>query len=162
LSLRDVVHRNPAATAGVLIVAIAGIIAATVWQVRSLTPSKPGAYYTIDDGKSWFRDDPQRVTPFDYRGQQAVRAHLFRGADGKEFVGYLTRHTAQAAGVIRKVQTRKPTDPLPTPAEMGMAQGGREFKRPGTAEWVPLQQGAAVQKITNITAPDGTPAVEVE
>jgi hypothetical protein len=162
LSLRDVVNRNPAATAGVLIVAIAGIIAATVWQVRSLTPSKPGAYYTIDDGKNWFKDDPQRITPFEYRGKQAVRAHLFRAADGKEFVGYLTRHTPQAAEVIRKVQARKPTDPPPTPAQMGIAQAGREFKRPGDAEWVPLQKGAAVQQITNITGPDGTPAVEVE
>src|SRR4051812_16239031 len=61
LSVRDFINRNPAATAGVLIVAIAGIIAATVWQVRDLTPSKPGAYYTIDDGKSWFKDDPQKI-----------------------------------------------------------------------------------------------------
>jgi hypothetical protein len=162
LSIRDVINRNPAVTAGVLIAGIAAVIALTVWQMRSLTPSKPGAYYTIDDGKNWFKDDPQRVTPFDYKGKPAVRAHVFRGADGKEFVGYLTRHTPQAAEVIRRVQRRKSTDPPPTPADMGIAQGGREYKRPGDAEWVPLQKGAEVQKITAVTAPDGSPAVEVE
>ena len=145
-----------------LIAAIGAIIAATVWQVRSLTPSKPGAYYTIDDGKSWFRDDPQKVTPFEYKGKQAVRAHVFRGPDGKEFVGYLSRLTPRAADVIRKVQQRKPTDPPPTPAEMGVAQGGREYKRPGDAAWVPLEKGAEVQKITTVTGPDGSAAVEVE
>ena len=161
MSLREIVNRNPAVTAALLIVAIAGVVALTVWQMRSLPPSKPGAYYTTDDGKNWFADDPQRVTPFDHKGKSAVRAHVFRGADGREFVGYLTRHTPQAAEVIRRVQARKPTDPPPTPAEMGVVLGGREFKRPGDAKWIP-QKDPAVQQITAVTAPDGSPAVEVE
>jgi hypothetical protein len=162
LAFRDLVNRNPAATAGLLILAIAAVVAATWWQMRQLTPSRPGAYFTIDDGKTYFSDDPERITPFEHKGKQAVRAHVFRGPDGRRFVGYLSRHTPGAADVIRKVRNRKPNDPPPTPAEMGLAQGGREFKRPGAAEWVPLKDGAEVQKITAVTAPDGSPAVEVE
>ena len=162
VGLRDLINRNPALTAGLLILGIGAIVALTWWQMRDLTPSKPGAYFTVDDGRNYLRDDPERITPFDHKGKQAVRAHVFRGSDGKKFVGYLSRHTPDAAEVIRKVRNRKPTEPPPTPAEMGIAQGGREFKRPGDEEWVPLKDGAAVQKITAVTAPDGSPAVEVE
>jgi hypothetical protein len=155
-------NNHPMVMASGLIVIIAGIGVITWLRIQEFSPSKPNGYYTIDDGANYFSDDPERVTPFDHKGKQAVRAHVFRGPDGKKFVGYLERVTPEAAAVIKRVRNRKPSDPPPTPMDMGVAMSGREFKKPGTKEWVPANKGAEVSKITNVTTPDGTPAIEIE
>jgi hypothetical protein len=141
---------------------VLGLVALIWWQIRGATPDVPKAYYTIDDGVSYFADDPTRVTPFEYRGKQAVRAHVFRGSDGKEFVGYLERSNAAGVAVMKRVRNRKPGDPPITPADIGVAISGREFKKPGGEEWVPSSRGAEVQKITTVSGPDGQPVFEMD
>src|SRR4051794_26524257 len=49
-------------------------------------------FYTDDQGKSFFKDSV-KVVPFDHNGKQAFRADVFRGSDGKEFVGLIYRFT---------------------------------------------------------------------
>ncbi len=162
MSLRDWMNNHPAFTRSLALAAVVAIGVVIWMEMRSFSPDKPGVYYTIDDGASYFSDAPDRVTPFERRGKQAVRAHVFRINDGEPFVGYLERQTPQAGAMIIKMKNRKPGDPTPTPAEIGMVMAGREFKKPGEAAWVPLSKGALVQKITAIAGPDGTQAIEVE
>src|SRR4051812_31470576 len=50
-------------------------------------------YYTDDNGKTFFKDDVRKLVPFDHKGKQAYRADVFQGADGKQFVGLVYRHT---------------------------------------------------------------------
>src|SRR5436190_4516103 len=49
-------------------------------------------FYTDDQGKSFFKDEVKLV-PFDHNGKQAFRADVFKGSDGKEFVGLIYRFT---------------------------------------------------------------------
>jgi len=60
---------------------------------RGITVSEY-AFYTDDNGKTFFKDDRFKVVPFDHNGKQAYRADVFRCPDGKQFVGLLYRHTA--------------------------------------------------------------------
>jgi hypothetical protein len=161
LSLRDSLNQRPVLAASLVGMALLALVALIWWQIRGATPAVPRTYYTIDDGVTYFSDDPTRVTPFEYRGKQAVRAHVFRGPDGKEFVGYLERSNPAAVAVMNRVRNRKPNDPPITPADIGVATAGREVKKPGDKDWVP-SRGERAQKITTITAPDGSPAIEVE
>ncbi len=162
MSIRNGMNNHPMVTAGALIVIIAGIGAITWLRIQEFSPSKPRNYYTIDDGMNYFSDDPERITPFEYKGKQAVRAHIFLASDGKKFVGYLERATPEAGAVIKRIKNRKPTDPPPTPADMGVAMSGREFKKPGTKDWVAASNGAEVSRVTTVTSKDGTPAIEIE
>jgi hypothetical protein len=161
VDIRKWMNDHPMLMASGLGVVILGIVLITWFRIQNLTPSKPRGYYTVDDGANFFSDDPEKVTPFEYKGKQAVRAHVFRGSDGKQFVGYLERVTPEAGAVIKKARNRKPTDPPPTPAEMGVAMSGREFKKPGSKDWVAMNK-PEVRDITTVTGPDGVPAIEVE
>jgi hypothetical protein len=155
-------NNHPMVMVSILGIAIVGIGVVTWLRIQEFTPSKPRGYYTIDDGASYFSDAPDLVTPFEYKGKQAVRAHVFRDPAGKKFVGYLEQNNPQSGAIIKRVKKRKPTDPPPTPAEMGIVLSGKEFKKPGAKDWVPGNKGAEVGAITTVTGPDGVPAIEVE
>src|SRR4051794_33269493 len=170
---------------GAAVLFVVAIAVVVVLEWRSLTPDKPGAYFSDDDGAHFFADDPRRVTPFDHKGKQAVRAHVLRGADGKLFVGYLERNTPAAGEIMRRVQQRKAGGAPPTPAGKGTGVGGEEYKKPGGAGGGPAggaeaartnartaPQGSAgggvgaggrgARRPPAVTAPDGSPVVEVE
>jgi hypothetical protein len=49
------------------------------------------AYYSTDDGKTWFADDINKTYPFDHAGHAAYRAFIFQNTDGSTFCGYLLR-----------------------------------------------------------------------
>jgi hypothetical protein len=46
------------------------------------------AYFSDDDGKTWFDDDALRSFPFDHNARPAYRAHIFR-CGAVTFCGYL-------------------------------------------------------------------------
>jgi hypothetical protein len=59
-----------------LIVGMGGVI---WWEARPAPKEEAvtRAFYTTDDGKTWFTDDAERLPPFDHGGKQAVRLYLF-------------------------------------------------------------------------------------
>jgi len=80
---------------GIAIVAV-GIVALAIQMGGGRTDAvvaAVNAFYTDDGGASFFRDDVCRISPFDHNGKQAYRADVFRGADGRQFVGLIYRHT---------------------------------------------------------------------
>jgi hypothetical protein len=86
-------------------------------------PPKPKAFFTVDDGKTFF-EAPAQVPPFTHRGREAVRAVVYSCDGGKtQFVAYLLRHPPDERAA----------------AEAILKRGGRmppgEVKRPGEAEW---------------------------
>lgn len=171
MSLRETLAENPrraaAVVGGLLIVAVAVIAYQLRGSSNSVASGTSSAFFSIDDGKTWFADDAGKIPPFDKDGKQAVRAYVFRSADGTKFVNYLERFTPQAKQLMEDAQ--KPADPKvpPPPGRSGAIQSaliaGREVKRPGDAKWISSADFREASKVTAIKTPNGsTSATPVE
>lgn len=116
--IRGLLNRHPAATGGAVLVLTVACLSMAFKPIP-----KPKAYYTVDDGKTYFEAAVQ-VPPFTTGGREAVRAMVFSCDGGKtRFVGYLLRHPPderEAAAAILKKGGRMPPG---------------EVKRPGETEW---------------------------
>lgn len=176
MSLRQMLNRWPTvATGGAIALLIAaGLFAIT--RVRQetggATPLRREAFFTSDDGKTWFNDDVTKVPPYQTaEGKTAVKAHVFRCPHEKTFVGYLERYSAQ--GQKAQAATPNPTaggrSPYGSYGRGGAYAGGSggppppdvvEVKAPGQGRWVSLRDVQAAAQIINPTCPDGGSAVE--
>ena len=119
---------------------VAVVLAILSWRATTPAPAKiPEAYFSTDDGATYFPGDGKQLPPFEHDGAMAVRAYVFRCKDGKTFVGYLERYTDKAKAVLADIEKR----PL-TPAEVKTLTMGREYKKPGKdAAWITLTPGEA-------------------
>jgi len=146
--VRQWLNEHPAVAAGIVtgVVALAiGVIVVQVLGARQKIPSSlPKAFYTVDDGKTFFEMGSENIAPFDYKGKEAVAAYVFE-CNGKRFVGYLERYTSQARQKLIAQKDFSPQDQIK----------GRELKRPGDAAWVKSGDFAAVAKVTDVKCPDG-------
>jgi hypothetical protein len=150
-----------AVVVGVLILAIAGY-----WWLSGSSDSQSGlpqrAFYSVDDGKTWFEDSASQIAPFDHSGKEAVRAYVFTSDGGKtKWVGYLERCTAQAKTAILNARNGKGEPEEIVRRRLG---GGVEVKKPNDTKWVPISdaQGAAaiMQPKSPTGATDGVQPVE--
>ena len=153
MGIREWTYKHPKASGwiiGSFVVVCTGVIVAEAMGNRKKYPSNsPDAYFTTDDGKSYFVASTDNFPPFDHGGHQAVRAYVF-DCGGKRFVGFLERYN----GAIKKdLDSGKQ---LTT----GMIRFGRELKRPSDTSWTPSGDLATETKIENVPCPDGngTPA----
>jgi hypothetical protein len=125
------------------------------------------AFFTADDGKTWFPDDAAKLPPFDRDGKQAVRAYVFRSAKGTEFVNHLERFKPDAKRVLEEA-SRSPADtkapPKNLPAIQNAYANGREVKRPGDTTWISAANLRAAAQVMTLKPPDaaGGDAVPVE
>jgi hypothetical protein len=149
-----------------LLILSSGLIAHQVMEARNSVSGPLRVYYTVDDGKTFFADDEGKLPPFPHSGGTAVRAHVFEGSKGP-FVGYLERFSPDALQIINVVsdaaKTAKPGDkPPPELARVSNAQrNGRQVKKPGTGQWVPIHSGVG-QAIMKVTRPGSNePASEL-
>ena len=120
-------------------------------------PSASEAYYTTDDGQSYFGGSVKDVPPFQKDGKTAVRAHVYRCTKcGKTFVNHLERYTPEAQKVLATAYASASNEP---PANMGEIQNaqmnGAEFKKVGDSKWVSIRDRANVSKATAPTCPTG-------
>ncbi len=142
MGFRETMNRNPAITTGVTIGLIVIAIVLIVWQLLPSGGSVPSAegrkaYYSDDDGKTWFEDDLLKVTPYTGpNGKEAVRAHVFKIGDGEPFVQYLEKFKPDVKDKVEKA--------MADPANKGMIppefrdDAMKLFKKPGAAnKWVP-------------------------
>lgn len=160
--IREAINRHSKLVGGGAVTLLVLLI---IWQ--AWPESGPQAYYTVDDGKTFFAAKLQ-APPIEHGGQQAVRAMVFSSDGGKtKFVGYLMRFTPQGKAAADLA--------LSDPKYRGGPLGGQEVKRPGDAQWVaggnlgkpvaPVKGAAAgktYQQVISVTAPGGGPAVVVE
>jgi hypothetical protein len=154
MGIRERLNQKPGLTAGVIGAAVILATVGVVMQVlasRKKFPSKlPDSFFTVDDGKTFFRASMDNVPPFDHEGKQAVHAYVFE-CGGKQFVGYVERYTPEAHKSILSGQRT---------AQIEMY--GRELKKPGSAEWIKSGDLAATVRVTNVKCPDGRPAEPIE
>ena len=151
---------------GLLLVGLAVIVFS---QTRG--PAAPGggstrAFFTIDDGKTWFTDDAAKLPPFTKDGKQAVRAYVFRSAKGAEFVNHLERFKPEAKRVLEEASKAQPDSkgpPKNLPALQSAYANGREVKRPGDTAWVGTSNLREAAQVMALKSPDGgAEAVPIE
>jgi hypothetical protein len=161
VGIRETLNENPKVTTGVT---AAIVLIALVFIIYQLLPGRgvripTEAYYTVDDGATYFADDIQKIAPFDHDGKPAVRAYVFKCGDGKPFVAYLERYTPEAkkkAEQIRdQMKNADPNTPPPGPQYEEIMMTGVEVKKPGGKQWVRQMDYQRSQAVTSVTCPDG-------
>jgi len=164
-TFNDKLGRSAVVVAGGLL--LVGLAVIVYSQTRG--PTAPGdhtrAFFTIDDGKTWFPDDAAKLPPFDKDGKQAVRAYVFRSAKGTEFVNYLERYKPDARRVLEASKSAPDSKgpPKNLPAIQNAHTSGREVKRPGDEKWVATANLRDAAQVMAIKSPDGdAEAVPVE
>jgi hypothetical protein len=144
---------NRNAKVSVLLVCVATLVAAgAIFRgVHSLNPprevSAGMAYFSTDDGATWFADSVTQPSPFDRDGKPAYRVHVWTVPGGKPFVNHLERSASAHAPAVPKSGVNDPR----APASYGV---GIEVKRPGAPAWTRLNTRAG-QEIIMPRAPDG-------
>src|SRR6516225_9036515 len=82
------------------------ILVAFQTHTRGVAASSDRAFFTVDDGNTWFANDAAKIPPFDKDGKQAVRAFVYRCADGTTFVNHVQRYKPEAKRVL-EVQAKR-------------------------------------------------------
>jgi hypothetical protein len=114
------------------------------------------AYFTTDDGKTWFADDVKKVPPFDKDGKQAVRAYVYRCAGGEPFISHLERYTPEGKKALE--QAMKQNDPNNPALMEEVILNGVQVKKPGSDAvkgWVKMSNLDMAGRIMELKCPDG-------
>jgi len=155
MGLRQWLNSNPrtasVALGGVVAIGIGAIVVQVMGSRQKFPTRLPEAYFSVDDGKSYFTFGSENLPPFDYKGQPAVRAYVFE-CGGKRFVGYLERYTADARAKLLSGKNVTPQVQI----------AGRELKKPGDGTWVKSNDFAAVAKVADVKCPDGATPEPIE
>lgn len=150
-------RRRVTVWAAIALIGIAVLVIAM--EIRSqLAPAMPEfgqAFYTIDDGRTYFVDDERKLPPFDHEGREAVKAYLFT-CDGGEtrWIGYLERFTPEGKALAKELLAGKG----PPNANQPTIVTDLEVKRPGQPTWCLITSKQA-EAILNVRCPHGNHAV---
>jgi hypothetical protein len=167
MGLRNWMNENQLLGGGIAAALVVLAIILVVWQMTHSTGNAPPpplgtpdltkAYYSDDDGKTFFADNVRKLTPFTRGGKNAVRAYVYK-CGSTTIVGYLGRdtdagqRTTDAAGLgsdERKVGALATQATLPPVFEV---------KKPGDSTWVPMARNNAAQwqTIIDVKCPGGS------
>ncbi|HWE05022.1 MAG TPA: hypothetical protein VG326_21620 [Tepidisphaeraceae bacterium] len=158
MGIRETINEKPVATLIVAVVVIGCALGFLLMPKGSHVPKLSSrSYYSDDDGKTWYIDDAKNVPPYDHNGKQAVRAYLYKCADGKPFVQRLEMFDISTKEAIEG-QIRQGVPPL----EAQLQVRGIKIKRPADEKWAYVLNGtpqeyAAFQKVMTPHCPDGSP-----
>ena len=128
--------------ASVMVLAGAGI---GLWQAfggrQEVRRDVQLAYFSIDDGTTWFPDDAAKMPPIERDGKTAYRARVFRCPSGKEFVSHLERFTVEDKKRLEEqIRALAAQGRKVDVAQMGIGPT-MQVKKPGDKEWVSMKSG---------------------
>lgn len=158
MGFRETLNKNPqavtAATIGITVVALLLV----VWQ---LWPSSSGgltkAYFTVDDGKTYFADDIYKIPPFQHNGKEAVRAHVYRFEEsGPGTVVWMEKFMPETKKKIETFYADKKNRGTYMPEFYD--EMFKLVKKKGTNDWV---NGAMVLQTWRIVEKNGIVAAEI-
>jgi len=160
MGIREAMSKRPMIAGSVVVVFVAAAVVFVVVQLLGLRAPAPQmggdperAFFTVDDGKTWFVDDASQLAPFPHDGKEAVRAYVAE-CNGKKFVNHLERYTAEGKQATLRLREIVKKGPPPGSLVAAAQQRGREVKRPGDTKWT--QTGnAAADAITALKPPAG-------
>jgi hypothetical protein len=160
MGVREAIKKRPMIAAGIAVVLALGAIAFAYLQISDGGGS-PGpasdserAFFTVDDGKTWFIEDASQLAPFEHDGKEAVRAYVLE-CNGKKYVNHLERYTPEGKQAMIRLREIVKTGPPPGSLVAAAQQHGREVKRPGDTQWIPSNAPAAEAIITLKSPPGG-------
>lgn len=143
------------AAAAVVLLAAATAAWLTLGQAKDEGRHMPTdkAFFTTDDGATFFADDAAKSSGFDHSGLPAYRAYVFRQNGGQPFVGYLERMAPESRTKLDKLggDPRKRNDPN----AMRSIVAAQEIKKPGDDRWCKRSSNEA-QSVIAIHGPDGS------
>ena len=175
MGIRETVNENPAittgVTAGIILLALIFIVyqacAPTTGGGDAAAPGANKAFFTTDDGKSYFVDDGNHIPPFvvnkagdPNNGKTAVRAQVFKCGSGQPFVSHLEKYAPEDKKRLEEAMKQAKDKGAQLPM-MYMSMGANMMvKKPGTGDrgWTKLSQNT-VQQYTQVMqpkCPDGT------
>ncbi len=131
----------------VAVILVAGAV--TAWEIQANRRSTRNlAFFTTDDGKTWFLDDADSIPPFDYGGKEAVRCYVYETAKRTKFAGYLLKFTPKAKAAMLAA-TPEGRERLRGDASAAM------LKRPGQTAWISGQDPDAMDIYRSVAGPGG-------
>ena len=154
MGVREKINEKPrlagAIAAGVLVLACAFI----AFRMSAAGPGRVSteAFFTIDDGKTWFVDESSKIAPFQSDGREAVRAYVFE-CNGKRFVNHLERFTPEGRKAVEAAMQGNGADASAPAGQLRLT--GAEVKKPGATHWTPLGDLAKAGPILRPKCPDG-------
>ena len=158
MSLRETIGQNPRAAAsvgGALLVIALAAIGFHLLGGGSRFDVSGSMYYSDDDGKTYFADRGDRITPFDHNGQPTVGAVVYRCGAGKPFVTFLMRYTDDARAALQAAQAGSSDE---FRRAVLSAQRQEEVKQPGGRDWFPIDS-ADGRKLIVPKCPEGESGV---
>jgi hypothetical protein len=168
MDVRKAIQGKPIAGVGVgvLLLLLAGVIVARqLWPEKKANLSQ--AYFTDDDGATWYADSEYLVPPIDHNGKTAVFAQIYSYANGsKTFCAFMTRYTPDAKkqledAINAAVKNGQPPASVPLYQDRRFLQNAIEVKKPGASnKWISKSDPAAID-VMSIHAPDGSAVDQV-
>jgi hypothetical protein len=146
MGIREKINQSKVGPAiGVAMILVAIGICYAFFKPTGMRVNAARAYYTDDDGQSYFEDTIYKFPPFDHNGKTAVMAIVYEDAHNNKFVGYLKRFTPEAQKQLQEQYTNATNtgqnvqqvvvDMMQAPP---IAMGGTEVKLPGASnQWIP-------------------------
>ena len=171
MGVRASLNNHPLISAGVVAAFLLGAavaLAMMLGRASSDSNALPGArglaWFSTDDGATWFADSVDKFAPFKKDGKDAYRVYVWRGPDGKEFVSHLERYTAQAHRDL-EAYAALPAEQraLEDPSSVAGGLDGIEVKKPRDKTWYRASDPRGQQAMRAVSPSgktDGLSAVE--
>jgi hypothetical protein len=160
MMVRETLNKHKGVAAAVAVVLLGAGVALAIWANGSGIPGPlKRAYYSDDDGKTYFADDFDKIYPFDHNGKQAYRASVCQCSSGKPFVLYLQRLTDSTKSQLMNLSS-KANDPEVAATIANLRSNGIELKKPGGTKWISPANAGPEDAITP-SCPGGGVAREI-
>lgn len=147
MSIRKKLNNQPILSSAIAIVVVLGAAYVIYSAVAGGEKRFYGAtaYYSDDDGKTYFKDNAFKPVPYTDNGKEVVRAFVYSCPSKGEFVAFLQRYTPEGIKAINEVQSAKKEGKEPSAHAMAIAAQAdslaSEFKKPGAGN--PWKRGAS-------------------
>jgi hypothetical protein len=141
MGMREKINDNPKLGFGV---AAAMVIVASGFAAVYLRPvhhqDQKSAFFTDDDGQTYFKESIFKFPPWDHDGKTAVEASVY--TDGQNtFVGLETRFTPEAKKQLEDRYAQDGDNVMRLMISPQIMVGGSECKLPGAQNhWLPASQ----------------------
>ena len=157
MTFREYLNKHQSIVFGAVIVVIALAIYTIFQQTTGRRwPAAPTtAFFTVDDGTTWFTESVDKIAPFQKDGKEAVMAHVYSCGD-KPFVGYLETNTPALKAELEKFASAGKASHRPEDMQklMSLQMEGRLVRKPGAKTWTRLASPQGTETLM-ATCPDG-------